>query len=109
MVNLTSRDLKPENLLLSNKGKELIAEDLKLADFGFAVVAQGDNLTDLVGTPDYIAPEILSKRRYGNRQYSNRLFFSYLLVCLLMYVCIYVCRESCGHVVTGSGYVHLIG
>lgn len=60
-----SRDLKPENLLLSNKDKDLNAEDLKLADFGFAVFAEGDDLTELVGTPDYIAPEILSKKRYG--------------------------------------------
>eukprot|EP01036_Dinobryon_divergens_P029898 gene29899-39068_t len=63
--NIVHRDLKPENLLLSSKDKELNADDLKLADFGFAVVAEGDNLTDLVGTPDYIAPEILSKKRYG--------------------------------------------
>jgi serine/threonine protein kinase len=41
--------------------------DLKLADFGFAVQAEGDTLTDRLGTPDYMAPDILSRKPYGSR------------------------------------------
>ena len=58
----TYRDLKPENLLLTSKDDDA---DLKLADFGFAVHVEGNTLTDQLGTPDYIAPEILSKIPYG--------------------------------------------
>ena len=52
-------------MLLANKDSDLNIADLKLADFGIAVIADRDTLTDIVGTPDYIAPEILSKKRYG--------------------------------------------
>lgn len=45
-------DLKPENLLITEKGY------LKLADFGFAKYIH-DRTYTICGTPDYIAPEIL--------------------------------------------------
>jgi calcium/calmodulin-dependent protein kinase I len=54
--------LKPENLLLTSKEDDA---DLKLADFGFATAVHGNNLTEQLGTPQYIAPEILEKKSYG--------------------------------------------
>eukprot|EP00638_Chattonella_subsalsa_P020237 CAMPEP_0117860294 /NCGR_PEP_ID=MMETSP0950-20121206/3679_1 /TAXON_ID=44440 /ORGANISM="Chattonella subsalsa, Strain CCMP2191" /LENGTH=420 /DNA_ID=CAMNT_0005710403 /DNA_START=50 /DNA_END=1309 /DNA_ORIENTATION=- len=57
------RDLKPENILLVNDGKK---ESIKIADFGYATRATGQPLTEVVGTPLYLAPEIASK----NPQYS---------------------------------------
>ena len=56
------RDLKPENLLLSTTA---VDATIKLADFGFAKRCKGDTLSSSLGSPYYIAPEILLRRRYG--------------------------------------------
>lgn len=62
--NIVHRDLKPENLLLASKGKGAI---VKLSDFGAAMDLDEEDGTNLglVGTPNYIAPEVLKKEKYG--------------------------------------------
>jgi calcium/calmodulin-dependent protein kinase I len=60
--NIVHRDLKPENLLLTSKSDDA---NIKVADFGFATKVDGLSLTAQLGTPGYIAPEILSKKPYG--------------------------------------------
>ena len=56
------RDLKPENILLDHN------YDLKIVDFGFACPLEGRDGTgfnrSLIGTPGYMAPEILEKQPY---------------------------------------------
>merc|ERR1719204_2354831 len=52
------RDLKPENLVGTVKGY------LKVTDFGFAKVVMDTTYT-LCGTPDYLAPEIVSGQGHG--------------------------------------------
>ncbi|GAV57294.1 Pkinase domain-containing protein/EF_hand_5 domain-containing protein [Cephalotus follicularis] len=56
------RDLKPENFLFGNK-KE--TAPLKAIDFGLSVFFKpGEIFTEIVGSPYYMAPEVL-KRNYG--------------------------------------------
>lgn len=52
------RDLKPENLVLKNDGY------LKITDFGFAKEVKKNTFT-LCGTPDYLAPEIVTGKGHG--------------------------------------------
>lgn len=58
------RDLKPANILVNSKG------EFKLADFGFAkFVDHFDSklLHSIVGTPLYMAPQILKKTKYTTK------------------------------------------
>ncbi|KAJ0966306.1 hypothetical protein J5N97_027444 [Dioscorea zingiberensis] len=56
------RDLKPENFLFANKKEN---STLKAIDFGLSVCFRpGERFTEIVGSPYYMAPEVL-KRNYG--------------------------------------------
>ncbi|GAB4845562.1 Calcium-dependent protein kinase 10 [Ancistrocladus abbreviatus] len=56
------RDLKPENFLFANKKEN---SPLKAIDFGLSVFFRpGERFTEIVGSPYYMAPEVL-KRNYG--------------------------------------------
>ena len=61
-MGVVHRDLKPENFLLSAAGDAGI---LKATDFGLSMfVKPGQVLDEMVGSPYYVAPEVL-KRKYG--------------------------------------------
>ncbi|THU44227.1 hypothetical protein C4D60_Mb02t05180 [Musa balbisiana] len=52
------RDLKPENILMATKSS---SSPIKLADFGLATyIKPGESLSGTVGSPFYIAPEVLT-------------------------------------------------
>ncbi|KAK8595922.1 hypothetical protein V6N13_000597 [Hibiscus sabdariffa] len=56
------RDLKPENFLFANKKETSL---LKAIDFGLSVFFKpGERFNEIVGSPYYMAPEVL-KRNYG--------------------------------------------
>ncbi|XP_074589804.1 calcium-dependent protein kinase 20-like [Curcuma longa] len=56
------RDLKPENFLFGNKKENA---PLKAIDFGLSVFFKpGERFSEIVGSPYYMAPEVL-KRDYG--------------------------------------------
>ncbi|KAG8368618.1 hypothetical protein BUALT_Bualt15G0064100 [Buddleja alternifolia] len=53
-MGVVHRDIKPENILLTSSGQ------MKLADFGLAMrILDGQSLTGVVGSPAYVAPEVL--------------------------------------------------
>eukprot|EP00981_Chlorochromonas_danica_P002116 scaffold424_cov165-Ochromonas_danica.AAC.16 len=60
--HIVHRDLKPENLLMTSEKDDA---DIKIVDFGFATIAATPNITEAVGTPTYIAPEVLLGDPYG--------------------------------------------
>lgn len=69
MHSIVHRDIKPENILCKSKGKPL---QVKLADFGLANFSEDGTVQEsigigagLVGTPGYVAPEVVKGEQYG--------------------------------------------
>ncbi|CAN4113917.1 unnamed protein product [Withania somnifera] len=61
-MGVMHRDLKPENFLFINQDED---SPLKTIDFGLSVFFKpGEIFTDVVGSPYYVAPEVLRKH-YG--------------------------------------------
>ena len=63
---IVHRDLKPENLLFPKNGN---FRELKLIDFGLSrktEIKNFNNMRTIVGSPYYIAPEILKKAGYDS-------------------------------------------
>ena len=62
-INVMHRDLKPCNILFDKEGI------LKLADFGFCKQLRGkyEMTKSIVGSPIYMAPELLQGRYYGTK------------------------------------------
>ena len=64
--NILHRDLKPENILIAKKEIDLLDNKeyfwIQIIDFGTAKIFENDkNENSVVGSPYYIAPEVLNK------------------------------------------------
>lgn len=67
-LGIIHRDIKPANILISKteiKGKEHL--EFKLCDFSLSVFKTSIGDRCIVGTPYYMAPEIISKSEYDNK------------------------------------------
>ena len=65
--NLVHRDIKCENILVECSDENTDDFNIKLIDFGTCnYVSKNENLTVKVGSPYYIAPEVL-ERNYNNK------------------------------------------
>ncbi|PON82571.1 Calcium dependent protein kinase [Trema orientale] len=61
-LGVMHRDLKPENFLFVDQKEDAL---LKTIDFGLSIFFKpGEKFSDVVGSPYYVAPEVLRKR-YG--------------------------------------------
>ncbi|KAH7912858.1 Pkinase-domain-containing protein [Hygrophoropsis aurantiaca] len=64
--DIVHRDLKPENLLFRSKPEQ--TSEIMIADFGLSRVMAENKLsmlTEICGTPGYMAPEIFKKTGHG--------------------------------------------
>lgn len=62
-IGVIHRDLKPENLLYLNDEE---GASLKITDFGVArFMQQQEQATTACGTPNYLAPEVITGIGYG--------------------------------------------
>uniref|UniRef100_A0A1B6LEG9 non-specific serine/threonine protein kinase n=1 Tax=Graphocephala atropunctata TaxID=36148 RepID=A0A1B6LEG9_9HEMI len=57
-INVAHLDIKPQNLVLTGQFPDC---EVKLCDFGISrYLSQGVDVREILGTPDYVAPEVLN-------------------------------------------------
>ena len=60
-IGIVHRDIKPENLLYaSSDSASPLYTHVKICDFGFSRVSESCAMRTACGTPEYMAPEVLT-------------------------------------------------
>lgn len=69
--NVIHRDIKPENILVFEAGEKSVdwrhGWIVKLCDFGWATHSINQSRMTFCGTPDYLAPELVSSTPYDDK------------------------------------------
>ena len=60
-INIIHRDIKCQNLLLSNEGR------VKISDFGISINKNNINYNNRVGTPYWMSPEVINRQKYNEK------------------------------------------
>lgn len=76
LQGVANRDLKLENLLLDRDGCDGTRPLLKICDFGYSKHEMNSSAKTGVGTPIYMAPEII----YGSNRYDAKVKLCKLIV-----------------------------
>lgn len=82
-MGVAHRDLKPENILVEKDPRMQDIKQIFVSDFGLSKVLRPRELImQQVGTPAYVAPEVLSSKGYGQEvdMWSAGVIF-YQLIC----------------------------
>ena len=71
-IGIVHRDIKPENLLYaSSDSASPLYTHVKICDFGFSRVSESCAMRTACGTPEYMAPEVLTSG--GGRRRESRI------------------------------------
>jgi len=80
--NIVHRDIKPENILLFREIKNSDDIDLKLIDFGAGLKdIKTDQMKSVIGTPYYVAPEVLMGKYDAKCDIWSAGVILYILMC----------------------------
>ena len=77
LQGVANRDLKLENLLLDRDGRDGTRPLLKICDFGYSKHEQNSSAKTGVGTPVYMAPEVI----LGDSKYDAKVGAPYITIC----------------------------
>ena len=80
-MRITHRDIKPENLMFRHKDSDDMS-DIVLVDFGMATeFVPGQTMSAQVGSPSYVAPEVLKGKYTENADVWSIGVIMYILLC----------------------------
>lgn len=98
------RDIKCENILLKHDDIKVEDNIFKLCDFGFAAHDSGQGLTDRLGSPDTVAPEIVVGTKYST---PVDMWSAGVLVYMMLSATCQTCRATAG-LMAPRHHVHVV-
>mmetsp|Transcript_37752 Transcript_37752/g.31897 ORF Transcript_37752/g.31897 Transcript_37752/m.31897 type:complete len:100 (+) Transcript_37752:55-354(+) len=63
--NIIHRDIKLENILIKNL-QDNDGIEIRIIDLGFGIKKEQQKFDEILGTPQYMAPEVITKASYSS-------------------------------------------